>query len=169
MKVVVNDANILIDLIKLELLGHFFSLNWEFHSTELIIENELYYSQKLELEPYIVSGKLLVQTLSAEDIEAIMEMQAEKPQLSNKDCSALLCAQKLNASMVTSDNALRRFAQQLHVDVHGHLWIFDALIAQNCILPDLAIVKLNELNKGNSWLNLPKNEVEIRLASWAKL
>lgn len=169
MKVVVNDANILIDLIKLELLGHFFSLNWEFHSTELIIENELYDSQKLELEPYIVSGKLLVQTLSADDMIAIMEMQAEKPQLSDKDCSALLCAQKLNASVVTSDNALRRFAQQQQVDVHGHLWIFDALIAQNCILPDHAIMKLNELNKGNSWLNLPKNEVEKRLASWAEL
>jgi len=112
MKVVVNDANILIDLIKLDLLEHFFSLNWEFHSTDLIIDNELYDSQKLALEPYIIFGRLLIQKISADDLITIMEMQAENPKLSDKDYSALLCAQRLNASLVTSDNALRMFAQQ---------------------------------------------------------
>jgi len=53
MIVVVNDANILIDLIKLQLVEAFFNIDWEFHSTNLIIENELYDEQKEQLQPYI--------------------------------------------------------------------------------------------------------------------
>jgi hypothetical protein len=51
MIVVVNDANILIDLIKFDLLVAFFEIRWEFHSTNLIIENELYNEQKEKLQP----------------------------------------------------------------------------------------------------------------------
>jgi len=53
MIVVVDDANILIDLIKLQLVEAFFNMPWEFHSTDLIIENELYDEQKLQLKPFI--------------------------------------------------------------------------------------------------------------------
>lgn len=111
MILVVNDANILIDLIKLQLLEAFFKIDWEFHSTNLIIENELYEEQKEQLLPYIESGKLIIQELDVEDMMQIMAIQAQKPQLSDKDCSALHCAQKLKASLVTSDNTLRRFAK----------------------------------------------------------
>ena len=48
MIVVVNDANILIDLIKLQLLEAFFDIDWEFHTTDLIIENEFYDEQKAQ-------------------------------------------------------------------------------------------------------------------------
>jgi hypothetical protein len=42
MIIVVNDANILIDLVKLQLVEPFFRIPWEFHSTSLILENENY-------------------------------------------------------------------------------------------------------------------------------
>ena len=38
MRIVVNDANILIDLVELELLPHFFDLEFEFQTTDLIID-----------------------------------------------------------------------------------------------------------------------------------
>jgi len=104
--------------------------------------------------------------LAIEDILSIMELQKLKPQLSDKDCSALYCAQKLNASLVTSDNPLRKFAKQINIDVHGHLWVFDALIEWHCITPQNAINKLKELNRINSKLNLPKNECEERIKKW---
>ncbi len=166
MILVVNDANILIDLIKLELLEAFFNINWEFHSTNLIIENELYDEQKLQLQPYIDNGKLIIQELDIEDMLNIMAIQSQKPQLSDKDCSALHCAQKLNASLVTSDNALRKFAKEQKVDVHGHLWVFDELVKQHCISTEVAINKLNELNTINSKLNLPEKECKARIEKW---
>lgn len=130
MIVVVNDANILIDIIKLQLVEAFFSLDWEFHSTNLIVENELYDEQVEVLKPYIQAGRLIIDELSAEDMLEIIKTLEEKPQLSDKDCSALVFAKKLKASLLTSDNTLRKFAKQKHIEVHGHLWVFDALIEQ---------------------------------------
>ncbi len=169
MIVVVNDANILIDLIKLQLVDAFFNLNWEFHSTNLIIENELYDEQKLQLQPHIVNGKLIIQELDVADMLNIMSIQAQKPQLSDKDCSALHCAQKLDAALITSDNTLRKFAKTKNIVIHGHLWIFDALLQQNCITPQTAITKLNQLNTINPKLNLPKVECDARIEKWSLL
>jgi hypothetical protein len=166
MIVVVNDANILIDLIKLDLLEAFFGLTWEFHSTNLIIENELYDEQKEQLQPYIDSGKLNIQELDVDDMLNIMSIQAKKPQLSDKDCSVLHCTQKLKASLKTSDNPLRKYAKEIKVEVHGHLWVFDALLEHNCITTEMAINKLIELNTINAKLNLPKKECEARIEKW---
>jgi len=169
MIVVVNDANILIDLIKLQLIEAFFNINWEFHSTNLIIENELYDVQKEELQPYVENGKLIIQELDVEDMISIMTIQAQKPQLSDKDCSSLHCAQKLGGILVTSDNTLRKFAKIKKVEVHGHLWVFDALLEHQCVSPQIAISKLNELNIINAKLNLPKKECEARIEKWEDL
>ena len=169
MIVVVNDANILIDLIKLQLVEVFFQMDWEFHSTNLIIENELYDEQKEQLQPYIENGKLIIQELDVEDMLNIMTIQAQKPQLSDKDCSALHCAQKLDGLLITSDNTLRKFAKIKKVEVHGHLWVFDALLQHRCITPQTAISKLTELNTINAKLNLPKKECEARIEKWEEL
>ena len=56
MKVIVNDANILIDLVELELLPHFFDLEFEFLTTELVL-NELFEEQHSALLPYIDKEK----------------------------------------------------------------------------------------------------------------
>lgn len=169
MIVVVNDANILIDLIKLQLIEAFFKIPWEFHSSNLIIENELYDEQKEQLQPFINNGKFIIQELGADDMLSIINIQAQKPQLSDKDCSALYCAKKLNASLITSDNPLRKFAKQVNIDVHGHLWVFDALLENQCITPQTAINKLNELNIINSKLKLPQKECDARIEKWKKL
>jgi predicted nucleic acid-binding protein len=166
MIIVVNDANILIDLIKLQLIDAFFKIEWEFHSTNLIIENELYDEQKAVLQTYIENGKLIIQELGVDDIVSIMTIQLQKPQLSDKDCSALHCARKLKASLVTSDNALRKYAKSQHIEVHGHLWVFDALLEHNCINTETATTKLKELNIINPKLNLPKKECEARIEKW---
>lgn len=166
MIVIVNDANILIDLIKLQLLEAFFKIECEFHSTSLIIDNELYDEQKEQLQPYIERGKLIIQDLDVADMLNIMSIQARKPQLSDKDCSALHCAQKLSASLITSDNSLRKFAKEIEIDVHGHLWVFDELLKYNCINAKTAISKLEELNTINSKLNLPRKECEARIEKW---
>lgn len=169
MIVVVNDANILIDLINIQLVEAFFNITWEFHSTNLIIENELYDEQKEQLQPNINNGKLIIQELDVDDMISIMNIQLQKLQLSDKDCSALHCAQKLKASLVTSDNTLRKFAKTQKVEVHGHLWVFDALLEHKCVTPEMAISKLNELNTINSKLNLPVKECKARIQKWKQL
>jgi hypothetical protein len=52
------------------------------------------------------------------------------------------------------------------VVVHGHLWVFDALLDHQCISPQQAIDKLQELHLVNSKLNLPRKECEVRIEKW---
>lgn len=59
MIIVVNDANILIDLVKLKLLPHFFSLQLKFYTSDFIL-NELHYWQVKELQVYVDNGTLTV-------------------------------------------------------------------------------------------------------------
>ncbi len=88
MKIVVNDANVLIDLVDLNILPFFFLLKFEFHTTDLIFA-ELFSSQQEALVPYIESGYLIIETISESDLFAIININKFKPNLSEQDCSAL--------------------------------------------------------------------------------
>lgn len=165
---VVNDANILIDIIKLNLVAEFFTISWEFHSPSIIVYSELYDSQVIELTPYIKSGKLILDDFSAEELEEISLINRGKPQLSDKDCSAFFCAKKLNAALITSDNNLRSFAKSKRLDVHGHFWVLDHLVEEDIISPEIAILKLAELDIVNPRLKLHREECDKRIALWSK-
>jgi len=166
MIIVVNDANILIDLVKLKLLPHFFSLSLVFHTSSMILE-ELHQEQLDQLQDFIDNGNLNVLELSAEELSQAIELQMEKPQLSEQDCSAIVCAKKVNGELLTSDNNLRKFAKTKNVVVRGHLWVFDLMILEQKITGETAIAKLNELREMiNPKLGLPYHECETRLNNW---
>lgn len=46
MTIIVNDANILIDLVELKILPYFFKLEFEFQTTELILDKLIENSKK---------------------------------------------------------------------------------------------------------------------------
>ncbi len=168
MKIIVNDANILIDLVDLKILPYFFQLDFEFHTSALILD-ELFEGQRTELVPYIDTGKLIVDDITEDDLIEILMIRATKPTLSEQDCSAFYQAQKQNAALITSDNSLRKFAKANELEVHGHLWVFDNLVDKSIFSGITAIEKLNELcNVVNPKLGLPKNECQKRIKSWNK-
>ena len=168
MKVIVNDANILIDLVDLKILPYFFQLEFEFHTTAIILD-ELFDEQQEALFPYIETGQLSVDNITEEDLVEIVMIRATKPNLSEQDCSAFYQAKKLNAALITSDNTLRKFAQANHIEIHGHLWVFDNLVNKSILTGKTATEKLNELcNVVNPKLGLPKNEYQKRIKLWNK-
>ena len=166
MRIVVNDANILIDLVDLGLLPHFFSLEFEFLTTSLVLD-ELYEEQQEALLPYVDSEVLIVQEMEEDDLEQIIEIQQSKPKLSQQDCSAFYQAQKNEGTLLTSDNSLRKFALEQEIDVHGHLWVFDCMVEAETISQERASEKLKELCEVvNPKLNLPKKECDKRFNDW---
>lgn len=168
MRVIVNDANILIDLVDLKILPHFFQLEYDFHTTEMIL-NELFPEQKEALEPYIETGRLIIDDISEDDLIAIVNIRISKPNLSEQDCSAFYQAQKVNAALITSDNTLRKYAQANNVEVHGHFWVFDNLVDSGLLTGNRAIEKLDELcNEVNPKLGLPVIECQKRIKKWGK-
>lgn len=168
MKIIVNDANILIDLVDLKILPYFFQLEFEFHTTNIILE-ELFEEQKEELVPYIETGKLIVDDITEEDFIEILLIRAEKPALSEQDCSAFYQAGKENALLLTSDNTLRKYAKAKELEVHGHLWVFDNLVNKSIFTGKIATEKLEELRTVvNPKLGLPENEYQKRIRVWSK-
>lgn len=169
MIIVVNDTNVLIDLVKLHLLPYFFSLQLDFYTTDLILD-ELHDWQVQELRVYINNGTLTVIQLTDTELIDISLLQAEKRQLSVQDCSAIVCARKVSGDLLTSDNNLRKFATKKLITVYGHLWVFDRMVEASIITPQVAIKKLTELREViNPRLNLPKIECETRLELWRLL
>lgn len=167
MTIVVNDTNILIDLIELDLIGVFFRIEWEFYTTDIIIETELNdKEQQQKIQPFLDSGILKIKQFDEAEILEMSQLQSEKTQLSIQDCSALLGAQKLGARLLTSDNKLRKFAVTKQVEVHGHLWIFDILVETGLISTQTAVFKLNERQNINKKLKLPTEECKIRIKRW---
>jgi hypothetical protein len=167
-KIIVNDANILIDLVELKILSCFFQLKFEFHTTDIILE-ELFEEQKEALFPYIETGSLIVDNISEEDLIEMLAIKAIMSNLSEQDCSAFYQAKKNTAALITSDNTLRKFAQANSIEVHGHLWVFDNLVNNGILTGITAIEKLEELcNVVNPKLGLPKNECKKRVKLWSK-
>lgn len=166
MKIIINDANILIDLAELDMLSDFFQLAFEFRTTNLILD-ELFDHQYQELVPFIESGSIVVDEISTDELGEIIAIRATKPTLSEQDCSAFHQAKKYNASLITSDNSLRRFAKQNNIEVHGHLWVFDCLVDANIFSGAKATQKLTELIQTiNLRLGLPQNECHKRFNNW---
>lgn len=168
MKIIVNDANILIDLVDLKILPYFFQLEYEFHTTEMILD-ELFPEQKEALVPYIETGSLIIDDITDEDLIEILNIRLSKPNLSEQDCSAFYQAQKEKAALITSDNTLRKFAQSQNIEVHGHFWVFDNLVDNEILTGNRAIEKLNELcTVVNPKLGLPSAECQKRIKKWSK-
>jgi hypothetical protein len=131
---------------------------------------ELHQHQREQLNRYIERSILIVLEFSEEEIVEITKLQAQKPKLSEQDCSAIVCAQKVKGELLTSDNNLRKFAQAKKMVVRGHLWIFDQLVEHKAISGITAIQKLTELiEKTNPRLGLPKGECETRINKWRGL
>lgn len=166
MKIIVNDANILIDLVELKILPYFFKLEFEFRTSQFILD-ELFEEQQEALIPYVETGKLTLDDFSEIDLAVIASIQASKPKLSEQDCSAFYQAKRESATLITSDNLLRKFAKNQNIEVHGHLWVFDKLYNQQVITGARAVEKLNHLcNVVNPRLGLPKLECQKRIEKW---
>ncbi|MCB0643105.1 MAG: hypothetical protein KDC44_15755 [Phaeodactylibacter sp.] len=166
MKIIVNDANILIDLVELDLLANFFALKFAFYTTSLVFE-ELEEEQQQKFGVYIADSTLTVREMTSAQLMEVNRIQKTKPALSQQDCSAFFQAQLEKGILITSDNTLRKFALTNNLEVHGHLWVFDQMFEAGTISGQLAVEKLNELcNIVNQKLGLPQLECQKRVHQW---
>jgi hypothetical protein len=170
MKIVVTDACIFIDVINLNLTAKFFGLELDIHTTADII-NELYQEQKQILEGYKLSSKLTVHVLTGEEQLELMEQDHPKA-LTPEDLSVIFIAQKLgDATVLSSDKPLRKYAKKLCVEYHGMLWILDQLVDQGSLPKPEAIERLNAWTNSNLIYRDNteiQGEVDSRVKAWSK-
>jgi len=166
MKVVINDANILIDLVKLDLLDVFSKLNFELHTTDFVYE-ELNEEQKGTLSSLLESGALnIIETIEVQDFQEINRLLNQSNGLSFEDCSVWYYSAKLSGILLSGDAKLRKKVRKNGVEVRGIIYVFDELIKQNLITFPKGIEKIEQLLQLNN--RLPKTEIEKRIKSWNK-
>jgi rRNA-processing protein FCF1 len=164
MKVLINDANILIDLVKLELLEVFSNLDFELYSTDFVIE-ELNRTERKEIDVLIFDNKLsVIETELFNDFKGIDSILARTSGLSFEDCSVWYYSKKMNGILLTGDGKLRKQARKDNIDVRGIIYIFDKLIEQELISYGEAIIKMKYLTQIN--VRLPIEIINKRLNAW---
>ena len=159
----VNDANILIDLLKIDLIEPFFQLDYDFLVTDLAFV-EILEANRSDLDIFISRGVLSVHNFYFDDLLRIQLIEVDNPGLSIADCSCLYLSQIKSAILLTGDAALRRIAQQSGITVHGILWIFDEMVNNGILPPNVVADKLCRLMEIN--LRLPIRECKKRIRAW---
>lgn len=164
-KIVVSDTNIFIDLVKLELLGDFFSLPWDIHTTDFVINELEVPEQKAAVTAFIKRKKLTVGKLNAVEVGIIAERSEETGgKISITDFSVCHYAQKNNYTLLTGDMNLRKVAVKENISVHGILFLFDELVKHAVLPSELAAETLKKLKGINT--RLPLDEVDTRINKW---
>lgn len=163
MIVLVNDASILIDLLKLDLLDPFFQLPCQFHVTDLAA-GEILEENVDELNRYIEKGTLLKRSFGFEELLEISQIQNTHRGLSLSDCSSVFLSKKLSATLLTGDAVMRRVAKKNGIRVHGMLWVFEEMVGQSLLSKSLAHNKLIRLMEINP--RLPFRKCRKRLNAW---
>lgn len=165
MKIIINDANILIDLVHLNLMDEFIQLQLELKTTDFVFE-ELNEDQKIVIEKFINSEHIeLITTEQEEDFESITTILENSSGLSFEDCSVWHYANKLNGILLSGDGKLRKQAMANGVLVKGILYVFDQLLISDLISFDNAIEKLEQLYQINP--RLPINLKNERIMTWS--
>jgi predicted nucleic acid-binding protein len=162
MKVAVQDANIIIDLIDCGIFELFFRLDLEIVTTSLLLAEISEPPQRKACQAVVRKKWLNVVEISTLDYLRLQRLNL--PGLSVPDRSALELAEARRAYLLTGDGRLRKAAKSSDVDVRGILWVFDQLIGSGLLSKAEARARLAELKERNQ--RLPKAEIEKRLKAW---
>lgn len=162
MKLAVTDANIFIDLIKLQMLGYLFNIDLEVHTTREIVD-QLNAPQYEKIDYFVQAQLLMVYDFSADELDAIIEMSAPRA-LEIADKTVVYLATKLQACVLTGDGPLRKFCTKSNLDVKGILWLFDIFLKHGLISYSTAVERMNFLLSFND--RLPKDDCLTRIRLW---
>ena len=163
MRIAVQDANIIIDLIDCGIFELFFRLEFEVVTSSLVLGEITESSQRKACQAVVRKKWLNVVEISTLDYLRLQRLNL--PGLSVPDRSALELAEARRACLLTGDGRLRKAAKSSDVDVTGILWVFDQLIGSGLLSKAEARTRLAELKERNQ--RLPKAEIEKRLKAWS--
>ncbi|WP_414664201.1 hypothetical protein [Horticoccus sp. 23ND18S-11] len=163
MRIAVKDASILIDLAEGDLLGLWFQLKIETHTTDFVLGEVRREAQWQAVSAFVDAGLIHKHTTAAPDLPEIVTY-AQGNGISLADASAVLLALRLKADLLTGDRRMRITAKADNVAVRGVLWVLDQLVEESVLPKRDAIERLERICAAGS--RLPKEECEARIRAW---
>ncbi len=164
-KLIFCDTNIFIDLCTMRLVGEFFMLPYEIHSTDMVLREIELSNQKETILSVIEMGKLEINQTLPECISDVVNLM--KSNLSITDAAVWYHAKQQSALLLTGDNRLRKLAEADNVHVAGILFVLDSLVENDIISAGYAAKCLELLKETNR--RLPQSEVDKRLREWTQI
>lgn len=162
MRIAVTDANIFIDLIKLDLLDCMFGLDMEIHTTREVFD-QLNAEQSAIAETFLHTGELHVYNFSWAELQEIYDLDCPKG-LETADKTVYYYSTKVEAIVLSGDKKLRTFCLNKKLDVKGILWLFDQFVEKEILTKGAAAERIEFLLSFNN--RLPIDECEHRLKIW---
>jgi predicted nucleic acid-binding protein len=163
MKIVVQDASTLLNLLKSGLLRSAAkALGLHILTTDLVAEE--IQEPRAEFDQAVVAGQVEIRDCTAAELQEIVEEQRGARELSLPDVSVITLARKTGCPLFSSDGPVRAYARKYELVVRGELWILDALVECGHLTPKQAAGKLQNMLALKA--RLPPEEVEIRMTAW---
>lgn len=160
-KLLISDANILIDISVGSLLDELFQLNFEYGLPDVLFEYELQAQH-----PDLPEKGLKILTLAA---EAVNDMSAiytkhRKAGVSINDCMALALARQEQCPLLTGDGALRQVALAEGTNVKGTVWLVEQMLDSGAIDAERASQAYQVMKEDGS--RLPWRRIEKQLKKY---
>lgn len=162
-RVVVKDANIIIDLVNAGLFEMWFELGIETLTTDFVVDELRKGRQWSDVESVIQTRKLVVLSFDSEELLAIVEM-SRIHRISPADGSVLFLSTRHQARLLTGDGKLRKAAHKSGIEANGVLWILDILVDESSLAKLVAAEALERMVSQGA--RLPPVETERRLRKW---
>ena len=157
-KLLISDANILIDMIVGGLLDDIFRLDYEFGLPDVLFEYELHENHADLPEKGL--QVLVLEDAAVEDTGSLYARHRSSG-VSINDCMALALARQEDCPLLTGDAALRQVSILEDVEVRGTLWLLGEMIEANVIAVDRAAAAYGAMRADGS--HLPWNEVDAQI------
>ena len=157
MTIIITDTNVFIDLINSGAINHFFQLNYDICTTDLVVEEVKIPEQQRQLEFYRENGSLKIISLDSGEIRDAVQLSTQWQLKGIVDKSVLLKAIHLQCVVLSGDGNLRKECQLRGLEVHGTLWVIREIWTSELAEPEHLLEMLEALGR-NTWL--PTKELE---------
>lgn len=158
-RLLISDANILIDICAGGLLDELFQLNYVFGLPDVLFEYELQ-----EQYPDLPKKGLQILTLASDAVNDLSDLQARhrKTGVSIYDCMALALARQEQCPLLTGDGALRQVSIAEGMEVKGTLWLVEQMLESGLIDVEQASQAYQAMKADGSRLPWGKVEQQLR-------
>ena len=164
-RIVISDANVIIDLLSVSLLDAFFALPCEICTTDFVISEITRPEQQKMVQKFVKSKKLTVVSFDADEFSEVVLLQSKCPNnASIVDCSVWYYAKKVKGRLLTGDGKLRSVAEKDNIKVSGILYLFENFVEHGILTAAEAADNLESLMACN--VRLPQNECLSRIKKW---
>lgn len=146
--ILVKDACIIIDLIELDLLDVFLSLDYIVITSQSVVKEITDETQAELLANHIRANKM--QKENDGELSDILNLMGKYTGISYADATVLELSLRINATLLSADKLLRKAGVNEGATICGTLWVIKELYMAEIISSAVANTKINELIQINT-------------------